>query len=157
MHRKVLSTGSVSKKAACISGELVRSLGWEYPLEMEMLDLASVIVWRILWTVNQLHFSPYSHQESEMTKSLTLSLSPQNRNNQSLEKLKKYTRLCFQNQYFSPDVYISCDILYPRSIPRLKFMSIHSLVLVSYSLRILFSTKITTEYIGLVQLRIARI
>ena len=91
-----------------------------------------------------------------MTKSLALSLSPQNRNNQSLEKLKKYTKLCFQNQYFSPDVYISCNILYPRSIPRHKFMSIHNLVLVSYSLRIVFSTKITTKYIGLVQLRIAR-
>ena len=28
----------------------VRSLGWEYPLEEEMVTCSSILAWKILWT-----------------------------------------------------------------------------------------------------------
>ena len=42
-----------SKESACSAGDmetLVRSLGWEDPLEEEMTTHSSILGWRIPWT-----------------------------------------------------------------------------------------------------------
>ena len=42
--------GSAGKESACNMGELVRSLGWEHPLEKGKATHSSILAWRILWT-----------------------------------------------------------------------------------------------------------
>ena len=42
---------SVGKESACNVEALVRSLGWEDPLEKEMATQSSILAWRIPWTV----------------------------------------------------------------------------------------------------------
>ena len=41
---------SVSKESACSAADLVRSLGWEDPLEKEMATHSSILAWKISWT-----------------------------------------------------------------------------------------------------------
>ena len=42
--------GSNSKESVCKAGDLVRSLGWEDPLEKRMATYSSILAWRIPWT-----------------------------------------------------------------------------------------------------------
>ena len=42
--------GSAGKESACNAGELVRSLGWEDPLEKEMATRSGILAWQIPWT-----------------------------------------------------------------------------------------------------------
>ena len=42
--------GSEVKASACNVGDLVRSLGWEDPLEQEMATHTSILAWKIPWT-----------------------------------------------------------------------------------------------------------
>ncbi|CAI9167937.1 unnamed protein product [Rangifer tarandus platyrhynchus] len=52
-HHKALWTspgGSDGKESACNVGDLVRSLGWEDPLEKETANHSSILAWRIPWT-----------------------------------------------------------------------------------------------------------
>ena len=42
---------SVGKESACNAGDLVRSLGWEDPLEKGKATHSSILAWRIPWTV----------------------------------------------------------------------------------------------------------
>ena len=42
--------GSDSKESACSEGDLVRSLGWEDPLEKGMATHCSILARRISWT-----------------------------------------------------------------------------------------------------------
>ena len=41
--------GSEVKASASNAGDGVRSLGWEDPLEKEMVTHSSILAWRILW------------------------------------------------------------------------------------------------------------
>ena len=41
--------GSDSKSSACSTGNWVRSLGWEDPLEKEMAIHSSTAAWKIPW------------------------------------------------------------------------------------------------------------
>ena len=41
---------SDGKESACNAGDVVPSLGWEYPLEEEMATNSSILAWRIPWT-----------------------------------------------------------------------------------------------------------
>ena len=53
MHNISFPGGSVVKAPpvnAGHAGDLVRSLGWENPLEKEMATHFSILVWRIPWT-----------------------------------------------------------------------------------------------------------
>ena len=42
--------GSEGKSSAYNVGDLVRSLGWEDPLEKEVETHSSILAWRTLWT-----------------------------------------------------------------------------------------------------------
>ena len=42
--------GSEGKSSAYNVGDLVRSLGWEDPLEKEMATHSSILAWKIPWT-----------------------------------------------------------------------------------------------------------
>ena len=42
---------SAGKESACNVGELVRSLGWEDPLEKGTAIPSGILTWRIQWTV----------------------------------------------------------------------------------------------------------
>ena len=54
---------------------LVRSLGWEDPLEKGMATHSSILVWRIPWTKDLVGYSPWGHKESDLAEKLALSLS----------------------------------------------------------------------------------
>ena len=43
--------GSAGKEPSCNVGDLVRSLGWEDPLEKGMATQSSILAWRSPWTV----------------------------------------------------------------------------------------------------------
>ena len=42
---------SAGKEPACNAGDLVRSLGWEDPLEKGKAAHSTILAWRIPWTV----------------------------------------------------------------------------------------------------------
>ena len=42
--------GSDGKASACNAGDPVRSLGWEDPMQKEMVTHSSILAWRIPWT-----------------------------------------------------------------------------------------------------------
>ena len=42
--------GSDDKESACNAGDMVRSLGWENPLEEGKAIHSSILTWRIPWT-----------------------------------------------------------------------------------------------------------
>ena len=42
--------GSDGEESACSAGKPVQSLGWEDPLEKEMVTHSSILGWRIPWT-----------------------------------------------------------------------------------------------------------
>ena len=50
----------------------VRSLGWEDPLEEEMITHTSILAWRIPWTEEPVGYSPWGHKELDMTEHRTL-------------------------------------------------------------------------------------
>ena len=52
----------------------VRSLGWEDPLDKEMVTHASIPAWRIPWT-EEPGGLPWGRKEPDTTEQLTLSLS----------------------------------------------------------------------------------
>ena len=43
--------GSAGKESTCNAGDLVRSLGWEEPLEKGKVTHFRILAWRIPWTV----------------------------------------------------------------------------------------------------------
>ena len=46
----------------------ISSLGCEDPLEKGMATLSSILAWRIPWTEESGGYSPWGHQESDMTE-----------------------------------------------------------------------------------------
>ena len=40
----------LGKESACNAGDAVRSLGWEDPLEQEMVTYSRILAWEIPWT-----------------------------------------------------------------------------------------------------------
>ena len=54
------------KNPPAMQETLVRSLGWEDPLEKGTATHSSVLAWRIPWTV----YSSCSHKELDMTEQL---------------------------------------------------------------------------------------
>ena len=64
--------GSDSKEFACDRQTQVRSLGWEDPLEKEMVTHSKVDPWTE--EPGGLQQSPCGRKESDMTEQLTLSL-----------------------------------------------------------------------------------
>ena len=48
----------------------VRSLGQEDPLEKEMATHSSILAWKIPWMEERGGYSPWDHQESDMTERL---------------------------------------------------------------------------------------
>ena len=47
---------------------LVRSLGWEDPLEKEMATHSSILAWRIPFQRSLWGYSPWGHKESDTTE-----------------------------------------------------------------------------------------
>ena len=45
----------------------VRSLGWEDTLEEKMATQSSILVWEIPWTEELMGYSPWGHNESDVT------------------------------------------------------------------------------------------
>ena len=43
--------GSAVKESACNAGDLVRSLGWEDPLEKGQATHSRILAWRMPWTI----------------------------------------------------------------------------------------------------------
>ena len=43
--------GSAGKESTCNAGDLVRSLGWEDPLEEGKTTHSTILAWRIPWTI----------------------------------------------------------------------------------------------------------
>ena len=43
-------SGSVAKNLPAVTGDMVRSLGREDPLEEEMATHSSILTWKIQWT-----------------------------------------------------------------------------------------------------------
>ena len=54
---------------------LVRSLGWEDPLEKGMALNSNILAWRIHGQRSLADYSPWSRKELDTTEQLTLSLS----------------------------------------------------------------------------------
>ena len=54
----------------------VRSLGWEDPLEKEMVTHSSSLAWKIPWTVSVVGYSPWGRKELDMTERLYFSKKP---------------------------------------------------------------------------------
>ena len=53
----------------------VQSLGWEDPLEEEMVTHSSILAWRIPWIKKPGRlYSPWGRKESDTAEQLTLSL-----------------------------------------------------------------------------------
>ena len=50
------------KESACSEGEMVRSLGWEDPLEEEMAAHSSILAWEIPWQRSLAGHSPCGHK-----------------------------------------------------------------------------------------------
>ena len=50
MSKQGFSGGSKGKESACNAGDLVRSQGWEDPLQKEMATHSSILAWRSPWT-----------------------------------------------------------------------------------------------------------
>ena len=46
----------------------VQFLGWEDPLEKEMAELSSILVWKIPWTRSLVGYCPWSRKESDTTE-----------------------------------------------------------------------------------------
>ena len=46
----------------------VQSLGWEDPLEKEMVTYSSVIAWKIPWKRSLVGYSPWGHKEADTTE-----------------------------------------------------------------------------------------
>ena len=63
--------GSDGKESVCNAGDLVRSLGWEDPLEKELATHSSILAWRIPRQKRLVGYSPRGGKESDMTDQLT--------------------------------------------------------------------------------------
>ena len=50
---------------------LVRSLGWEDPLEEEMATHSSILAWKFYGQRRQVGYSPWGYKESDTTKRMT--------------------------------------------------------------------------------------
>ena len=58
---------SVNKDSACSTGDPVRFLGQEDPMETEMTTHSSILAWRIPWTEEPGGLQSMGSQESDMT------------------------------------------------------------------------------------------
>ena len=58
------------KCLSAIQETRVRSLSWEDPLEKEMAAHSSILAWKIPWTQRLVGYSPWGHNESDMTERL---------------------------------------------------------------------------------------
>ena len=56
------------KNLPAIQETWVRFLGWEDPLEKEMVTHSSILAWKILWTEEPGGYSPRGCKESDMTE-----------------------------------------------------------------------------------------
>ena len=56
------------KNLPAMQETLVRSLGWEDPLEKGMANHSSVLAWRIPWTEEPLGLHPQCHKELDTTE-----------------------------------------------------------------------------------------
>ena len=50
LHLQVFPGGSVVKNSPAMQERRIRYLGWEDPLEEEMVTHSSIFAWRIPWT-----------------------------------------------------------------------------------------------------------
>ena len=57
----------ISKESACNEETQVRSLGWEDPLEKEMVTHFGILAWRVSWTEEPGGLQSMGLQESDMT------------------------------------------------------------------------------------------
>ena len=62
--------GSEGKASACDARDLVRSLGWEDPLEKEMATHSSTLAWKIPWMEKPVGYSLWGCKESDTTERL---------------------------------------------------------------------------------------
>ena len=70
MDTRGFPCGSEVKASASNVGDWVRSLGWEDPLEKEMVTHSSILAWRIPWTEESGRLQSTGSQESDMTELL---------------------------------------------------------------------------------------
>ena len=71
MHNISFPGGSVVKAPpvnAGHAGDLVRSLGWENPLEKEMATHSSILAWKIPWTEKPGGLQVHGVKELDMTE-----------------------------------------------------------------------------------------
>ena len=57
---------SDSKESPCNAGDLVRSLGWEDPLEKGIVTHSSILAWRIPWTEEPSSLQSMGFKELDM-------------------------------------------------------------------------------------------
>ena len=57
---------SDSKESPCNAGDLVRSLGWEDPLEKGIVTHSSILAWRIPWTEEPSSLQSMGFKEVDM-------------------------------------------------------------------------------------------
>ena len=69
------SGGSELKHLPPIRETWLRSLGWEYTLEKEMVTYSSILAWRIPWTGSVVGYSPWGCKESDTTERLHFHLT----------------------------------------------------------------------------------
>ena len=62
---------SVGKESACNEGDLVQTLGWEDPLEKEMVSHCSNLAWEIPWTEEPAGLQSMGSQERDTTEQLS--------------------------------------------------------------------------------------
>ena len=73
MHYSMYTMGlplvaQYGKEFACNGADLVRSLGWEDPLEKGMATHSRILAWRIPWTEEPGTYGQQSHKESDTTE-----------------------------------------------------------------------------------------
>ena len=61
-----LHSGSVVKKPSAMQKMWVQSLGWEDPLEKEMVTHSSILAWEIPWTEEPGGLQSMGSQKSQM-------------------------------------------------------------------------------------------
>ena len=66
------------KNLPAIQETRVQSLGREDPLEKEMATHSSIFSWKILWTEEPSYYSPWGHEQLDMTEQLTHTHTPEN-------------------------------------------------------------------------------
>ena len=71
LHSSPVVVAQRIKHLPAMRETLVRSLGWEDPLEKEMTIYSGTLAWKIPWTEEPGSHSPWGHKESDMTERLS--------------------------------------------------------------------------------------